>query len=311
MLSESRRSNGVSQAWVADRAGLSLTAVRQAEHTGGTIKSLMEILTTLDHELRVSQRKHPNGIGRFLAERRSRLGMTQRDVRNRTGLALTTIVALETRLAGRVQSFERYLDLLGLRPRLVPTNALKRRQMQTHRRLVPSTNSPDQDVVMTPTRLAEAIVRHFQPTGVVLDPCRGDRAFFNAFPKDVRGEWCEIREGRDFMNWGQHVDWIITNPPWSRFRQFLNKSFRVADNVVFLAQLTHFSTKARLADARASGFGLRSFVMTPEPTCDWPKAGFQLGAAHFQRGWEGPCQFIDRIEAWRHTVEIEGKSRSV
>ena len=112
------------------------------------------------------------------------------------------------------------------------------------------------------------------------------------------------------MDWDGSVDWIITNPPWSRLRQFLVKAMETTDNIVFLSALTRYSTKARLAAMRAHGFGMRSFVLCPEPKGNWPRSGFQLGAAHLQRNWDGPCEFIDRIDAWAHTVKEEQPIRA-
>ncbi len=126
---------------------------------------------------------------------------------------------------------------------------------------------------------------------MVLDPCRGDGAFYDQYPDHVDRRWCEFNQGRDFLDWLAPVQWIITNPPWSKLREFLVRAMMVADNVVFLMTLVHISTKARLADMRRAGFGLREVFMVPEPRTGWPWSGFQLAAIHFQRGWDGPCSF--------------------
>src|SRR3546814_3116151 len=106
-------------------------------------------------------------------------------------------------------------------------------------RLVPEKNSPDKDVVMTPFELAKEIIEHYKPTGVILDPCKGTGAF-------TVDKWCEITEGKDFFNYKEKVDWIITNPPWSKFKEFLIHSMHLSENIVFLSPINHFITKARL-----------------------------------------------------------------
>ncbi len=73
------------------------------------------------------------------------------------------------------------------------------------------------DVVLTKPRIAEMIVKHFKPSGRVLDPCRGPGAFWKHMPG---AEWCEIEEGRDFLEWTQPMDWIVSNPPYSNFWDF-------------------------------------------------------------------------------------------
>lgn len=303
ILASIRKEVGVSQAKLADAADVSIPTVRLAEKTLGTIKSFFKLVACVNHSARLSRTTNVAEFGSVLAVARKRRCLTQRDAAVASGLSLPTIVNLEKRFTGRMENLCLYLNLLGLRLRLVAKPRPQTAEKPVQRRLAPKTNSVAQDVVMTPPALAQAIVDYFQPSGVVLDPCRGDGAFFNAFPNTVQSEWCEINEGRDFMDFDGGVDWIITNPPWSRLRQFLIKAMSTADNIVFLSAFIHYGTKARMADLRRHGYGWRSFVMVPEPGLNWPQSGFQLGAIHLQRGWEGPCQFIDRIEDWKSAVE--------
>ena len=88
------------------------------------------------------------------------------------------------------------------------------------------------DAVWTPDWCAADIVEHFKPSGRVLEPCRGGGAFMRCLPAGTM--WCEITEGRDFFDWREPVDWIVTNPPFSITRPFLRHSLAVAANVVFL-----------------------------------------------------------------------------
>ena len=39
-------------------------------------------------------------------------------------------------------------------------------------------------MVMTPVYLAKEIIEHFNPTGRILDPCRGTGAFYDNFNTD-------------------------------------------------------------------------------------------------------------------------------
>lgn len=96
--------------------------------------------------------------------------------------------------------------------------------------------------------------------------------------------WCEVQRGRDFFAWTERVDWIVTNPPWSQIRRFLQHAMTLADHVVFLMTINHVWTKARLRDIRAAGFGLREIVLVDMPPT-FPQSGFQLGAVYVNRGW--------------------------
>lgn len=152
------------------------------------------------------------------------------------------------------------------------------------------------DRVWTPPEVAQGIVDHFQPFGRCLEPCKGPGtgafvvALMNAGIEDVA--WCELDEGRDFLTHEETgYDWVVTNPPWSKFRPFLQKSMQVADNVVFLALLNAWFMKARMADMRAAGFGLVEALLLPTPAKPWPQTGFGLAAVHARRDYEGPMTF--------------------
>jgi hypothetical protein len=118
----------------------------------------------------------------------------------------------------------------------------------------------------TPPTLARQIVRHFAPSGRVLDPARGQGAFFKALVAyGCLTDWCELEQGRDFLQYQGRVDWVLTNPPWSKFLPFLKHAMRLAPNIVFLASLSHFMFKARLRALEEAGFGLREALLVPSP----------------------------------------------
>ena len=156
-------------------------------------------------------------------------------------------------------------------------------------KLQPDThNYESNDVVYTPRPLAKCIIDHFNPCGIVLDPCMGDGAFYDQFsdlPFD-RKEWCEISKGKDFFKYEKSVDWIVSNPPYSLFRKFLLHSMEIADNIVYLITVNHCWTKARIRDLREHNFGIKEIFCVETPK-NFPPSGFQYGAVHFQRGWAG------------------------
>ena len=151
---------------------------------------------------------------------------------------------------------------------------------------VPKSNSPDKDLVMTPDWLALDILNNFSISGRYLDPSRGNGAFFNQVNLDDK-DWCELSEGKDFLDYTQQVDWIVTNPPWSKMRNFLKKGMEVSENVVYLTTINHYTTKRRMLDMREMGFGVKEIFCVPTPSKPWPALGFQLGAIHLQKGYLG------------------------
>ncbi len=139
--------------------------------------------------------------------------------------------------------------------------------------LVPSKNSPDKDRVYTPEELAIKIINSVSLYGKVLDPCMGEGSFYNNINHDK--DWCELDKGKDFLLYTNRVDWVITNPPWSKFREFLIHAMSISDNIAFLAPINHFITKARLRDISSKGFYINKFILVDTPK-EFPQSGFQL-----------------------------------
>jgi len=151
----------------------------------------------------------------------------------------------------------------------------------------PGSDVKTNDVVQTPVELAAAIVHHFKPKKVILEPCRGKGNFYRHFP--AGSPWCEISDGRDFFKYHERVNWIVTNPPWSKVREFLKHSMDIADNIVFLMTINHAFTTARLRIMDEAGFRIREILRVPWPDSEsnFGHSGFELGAVHIKRRWNG------------------------
>ena len=168
------------------------------------------------------------------------------------------------------------------------------------KQLIP-TNTIRNDCIQTPVELASDIVNYFKPQGRILEPCKGNGSFIKAYEtynlinqftgnEGIQWTWCEIKEGKDFFDFNEKVDWIITNPPYSKMRKFLQKSMRVSDNVVFLTTINHLWLKARLNDIDKSKFGIKEIIIFNTPK-SFPPAGFQIGCFHLKKGYEGEIKF--------------------
>jgi hypothetical protein len=158
------------------------------------------------------------------------------------------------------------------------------------KRLIPKGGN---DVVMTPDPLALDIVKHFQPYGwKCLEPCKGEGAFMRAFEScGINADWCEIREGKDFFQYSGHVDWIITNPPFSILTNFLEHSLKVADNIVFICLGNAMFFKKRIRLIKQAKFGFKEIVFIDTPPKPWPQFGIQMAVVHLQRGYKGKVTF--------------------
>jgi len=140
------------------------------------------------------------------------------------------------------------------------------------------------DVQYTPSDVAEYVVNYFHPSGSVLDPCKGDGAFLQYMPG---AEWCELREGRDFFEYENRVDWIVSNPPYSIFSKWLDHSFEIADNIVYLIPINKpFNSFSMLQ--RINEFGGIKHVLAIAPGAKLKfSIGFAIGAVYFKRGYHG------------------------
>ena len=157
---------------------------------------------------------------------------------------------------------------------------------------IPSATSAATDVVYTPHQWASCVVNLLPLHGKVLDAAKGNGAFYDIFPDHVEKKWCEITEGRDFFQFTDRVDWIVTNPPWSRIREFLDHAMDIADNVVFLITTNHAYTKSRMRLVEEKGFAMRGLLHMPTPPKPWPQSGFQLSAIWWMRGYLGDCETL-------------------
>ena len=161
------------------------------------------------------------------------------------------------------------------------------------RKLIP-TNTKREDCVMTPMSLAEALVEEFKPYGKILEPCEGTGNFVKAirFKTHVKHsiQTCEISKGIDFFDFKDKVDWIITNPPYSKMRDFIKHSMEVADNIVFLTTINHLWLKARIRDIEKSSFGIKEILIFETPD-SFPQSGFQIGAFYLKKSYVGNIRF--------------------
>lgn len=145
------------------------------------------------------------------------------------------------------------------------------------------------DVVFTPVEIAKHIIHLFKPEGKCLEPCMGEGAFYNLLPPG--SDWCEITKGRDFYDYNHNVDWIVTNPPYSDFDKFMERSFSLADNVVFLVPVAKvFKSWGTMMQIKKYG-GIVSVWFVPAGRCGFP-FGFPAGAFHFKRGYTGQTSIL-------------------
>ena len=153
------------------------------------------------------------------------------------------------------------------------------------------------DVVMTPLATAETIMNYFKPQGTILEPCKGTGIFYNLMDPKLR-DWCEIEDQflngekpRDFLKYNGKVNWIITNPPFSIFDAFLEKSFEVADNVVFFAPLSKVFKSMKVDGMIREYGGIKEITHMGGGGRHGFPFGFAIGCIHYKRGYKGDIKY--------------------
>lgn len=140
------------------------------------------------------------------------------------------------------------------------------------------------DVVFTPDDLAKQICEMFPINGKVLEPCKGEGAFLKHLPNNT--DWCEIAEGRNFYDYSEKVDWIVTNPPYSDYNRFLEHSFKLAENIILLVPVSKmFKSMGTISEILNYG-GIVELHILPSSKAGFP-FGFPAGVYYLKRGYTG------------------------
>ena len=147
------------------------------------------------------------------------------------------------------------------------------------------------DNILTPCEISKKIIDMFDIKGTVLDPFKGEGSFYSQFPEECIKDWCEIKEGRDFFEYNQTVNWIVSNPPYSILDEVLEHSFDIADNIVYLVPLSKVvSSMGRIR--KISNYGGVPFVyILSASKCKFP-FGFPACAIHIKRNYKGNTQIV-------------------
>ena len=121
-------------------------------------------------------------------------------------------------------------------------------------------NKPN-DVFMTPVPLCKEIINlfYFHESDIILDPCRGTGNFYNNYPEHCEKDWCEITDNKNFLEYDKMVDYIITNPPYSDLKNFINKAMEVVTIGFGFLLHQHALTLPRLNELKNKGFYMTKY----------------------------------------------------
>lgn len=155
----------------------------------------------------------------------------------------------------------------------------------------------------TPNEIAKKLVESIdlQEGDVVYEPFKGEGSFYNAFPSNTINKWTELVEGKDYKDFNETYDWVITNPPFklqetttTRINSFalLLEYFtdRAKKGVAFLANDYCFST---LTPIRIKNLNNKGWFIHNICVCNIKK---WRGRYFFITFKKSPCQFYSAIE---------------
>ncbi len=160
-------------------------------------------------------------------------------------------------------------------------------------------NVSPKDIVYTPDYVAKDIISFFNPVGKCLDPCRGESAFYKYLPDG--SEWCEIAQGRDFYDYDKAVDWIVGNPPYSIFADFLSHSFHISENVVYIVPTNKIFQSFKIMDQIEDFGGIKAILVYGCGKAIGFPFGFSVGAFHFSKGFQLNTKIVFRRITNRQT----------
>ena len=125
----------------------------------------------------------------------------------------------------------------------------------------------DSDICFTNPEMAKYLISliQFKENDIVIEPCKGKGAFYNNLPDTVKKLYCEINEGKDYLENKEIVDITLSNPPFvprKLFWCFMVKAMETTRREIYwlinLNSLNVFTPK-RLNEMKLKGWFINSF----------------------------------------------------
>ena len=125
----------------------------------------------------------------------------------------------------------------------------------------------DKSIVMTNPEMAKYLIDRIkiEDGDIVMEPGKGDGAFYDNFPNNCIKKYCEINEGKDFLLYDEQVDICCGNPPFvprKLFWSFQEKAMEITRKEIYwlinLSSLNVFTPK-RLGEMKEKGWYIQDF----------------------------------------------------
>ncbi len=195
-LKDARKKAGARQSDIAEKAGLSVPTVRLLEQGRGTLDSLDAYLACLNLEIYGDRLPRTGDRGQRVAALRRAQRTSQRALAKKIGVSPATIVTIETKWRGRVETLDAVLSVLDSGAYLAPVGSQQD---------IGTTNDPV-----------------FRPVASVMNPLYSLLGQFDLSPcpPDISGRELPVRVRKQFAAKDDplHLPWrgkVILNPPFT------------------------------------------------------------------------------------------------
>ena len=103
------------------------------------------------------------------------------------------------------------------------------------------------DFYATPPWCYENLDINWLLFGKAHEPCRGDGRiqFFLEEEKDIPCSYSEIMEGKNFFDWQEGTDLILTNPPYSIAQEFIEHGIQHSETCIMLLRINYLGSISR------------------------------------------------------------------
>ena len=138
---------------------------------------------------------------------------------------------------------------------------IKSRSLYMNKTLNKCKKEPN-DKIYTPLDLSKDCISiiDINDDDILLDPFYGEGSFYNNYPiKNVK-YWCEIEKKKDFFEYNNEVDWIISNPPFSKMNDVLKHCCKICKKGFGLIMLCTALTIKRIKLCSSLNFTIEKIM---------------------------------------------------
>tara|TARA_R100000951_G_C2536558_1_gene148040 strand:- start:49 stop:537 length:489 start_codon:yes stop_codon:yes gene_type:complete len=125
----------------------------------------------------------------------------------------------------------------------------------------PKHSHSDRDEIFTPENIVKELINNipYDDEDIWCDPCYGQGVFYKNFPcGDLNKDFFEINMGKDFLKSNDKWDWIVTNIPFSKPKEFIFKMAESCEKGFGILCLANSMTATRLKKLEDMGLYLNS-----------------------------------------------------